>query len=143
MRMILVALALVGCSRTREGASLSEATHARCHDLAAQLRHAAADYNVYARVDQPSSEQQRRAAIDLPYGLAPKERGIAAIALHDDLQFCVTIRNADASRLDPLRERITVMSGRFRSHDEAAEIAAAVEALAKIASELDELPLRE
>ena len=129
----LLALTIAACRPTHEGLSLSEASRARCHDLAMQLQHAATDYGVYATAAQPSFEQQRRAAIELPYGLAPKERGIAAIALHDDLQFCATIRSAP--RVDPLRESLTQVTGRLRTRDEPAEIARAVEDLARIAKE--------
>jgi hypothetical protein len=81
--------------------------------------------------------------IDLPYGITPKERSIAARSLQDDLQFCAMIRSAESSRLDPVSSAVSVTTSRLHENDAASEIAKSVDDLASIAKAIDELPIRE
>lgn len=146
MRHLIAFATLVSVSCGSKGGdpALAERARSFCHELAAELRSAAGDYGTYATSAKGdgSGGSNVRATLDLPYGIAPRERGIASVRLHRDLQFCVQTRRGDEKALDALSGRANTEIGKLHSVDAPADVASTVDALAKVAEEIEQLPVR-
>ena len=144
LRVVLLSLfAVSACRGKQEGRAVSESATSYCKDIASELRQASELYAAYAASGQLSPEQQQRAAIDLTYGLSPKERSVAGIHLNKDLLFCTMIRGGDSAARDALSGRVSVAAGKLSSSDAPADISKRVSELAAVAAEITALPIRD
>lgn len=138
-------LVCASCGNKGGSQGLSERTRSFCHDVAHELQSAASDYDGYvaALKTNLTDAQKERYIIDLPYGMSPRERGIAGVALHKRMQFCVYARKGEENALDALSSRANSEVGKLSKLDAPADVAATVNALAKMAEEIDQLPIRD
>jgi hypothetical protein len=147
MRPLLLLLFVVAaaCSKPQDGGSLSERVQFSCENLAADLRRASDEYKEYAgwiESKRLSPEQQGRAEGKLPYGATDRERAVAVRALYFELFLCARSRKLDEPATEQLTIRASELTQEFMN-PEPAEMARSIEALAALAAEIKNVPVRE
>lgn len=145
--LLVVSIALTfACSKRKDGGSLSERVEFSCGLLANELRQATDKYKEYAgwiETMRLSPEQQGRAEGKLPYGLTDRERVVATRGLFSQFLLCARSRELEEQAIEQLTNRAAEGTGDFITYTQPAEMARSIEALAALAAEIKNLPVRD